>query len=227
MKIKGLWWKAITVLLLMFILVGGLLLDVPRLIILNETVRNLYFHVPMWLGMVILLAVSAFYSIMYLRNPLTKYDDYAVEFANTGILFGIMGMVSGMVWAKFTWGAYWSGDPKQNAAAVGLLIYFAYAILRGVFEDEQQRGRISAIYNIFAYAAFIPLIYVLPRLTDSLHPSNGGNPGFSAYDYDSKLRLVFYPAVVAWTLLGVWIVDLKVRWRKLNAAKTERMLEMS
>ncbi len=227
MKIKGLWWKALTVLLMLYTLVGGLLLDVPRLVILNETIRNLYFHVPMWFGMVIMLATSAVYSIKYLKNPLTKNDDYAVEFANAGILFGILGMVSGMIWAKFTWGAYWSGDPKQNAAAVGLLIYFAYAILRGVFEDEQQRNRISAIFNIFAFAAFIPLIFILPRLTDSLHPGNGGNPGFNAYDLDSKLRLVFYPSVIAWTLLGVWVVDVKTRWRKLHAVKTEQMLATS
>ena len=67
MKIKGLWWKAITVLLLMFILVGGLLFDVPRLIILNETVRNLYFHVPMWFTMIVLQATSIYYSIKFYK----------------------------------------------------------------------------------------------------------------------------------------------------------------
>ena len=225
MKMKGLWWKLITVALLLYTLLGWLLMDVPRLVILNETVRNLYFHAPMWLGMTLMLGASAYFSVKYLQKPFAKYDNYASEFANAGILFGVLGMISGMIWAKFTWGAYWSGDPKQNAAAVGLLIYFAYSILRGVFEDEQQRGRISAVYNIFAFAAYIPLIYILPRLTDSLHPGNGGNPGFNAYDLDSKLRLVFYPAVIAWTLLGVWIVDLRVRLKILQTAKTERMLE--
>jgi heme exporter protein C len=208
---KGIWWKALTVLLLLFTVVGGFLLDVPRLVILNETVRNLYFHVPMWFGMVLILGASMYYSIRYLKNPLQRYDLLAYECANVGILFGVLGMITGMIWAHFTWGKYWSGDPKQNAAAVGLLIYFAYLILRGLFEDETQRNRISAIYNIFAFCAFIPLIFVLPRLTDSLHPGNGGNPGFNAYDLDAKLRVVFYPSVIAWTLLGAWFVDVKVR----------------
>ena len=70
-----------------------------------------------------------------------------------------------MLWAKFTWGDYWSGDPKQNASAIGLLMYFAYLILRGSLSDAQQRGRIAAVYNLFAFAAVIPLIFVLPRLT--------------------------------------------------------------
>jgi heme exporter protein C len=205
------WWKILTIILLFYTLIGGLLFDVPRLFILHETIRNLYFHVPMWFGMVILLGISVVYSVRYLNNPSEKNDFYAVAFAESGILFGILGMITGMIWAKFTWGDYWSGDPKQNASAIGLLIYFAYMLLRSSFSDELQRSRISAVYNIFAYSAFIPLIFILPRLTDSLHPGNGGNPGFNAYDLDSKLRLVFYPAVIAWTLLGVWLATLKAR----------------
>jgi heme exporter protein C len=120
-----------------------------------------------------------------------------------------------MVWANYTWGEPWSGDPKQNGAAVGLLIYFAYIVLRGSFKDEQQRARISAVYNIFAFAVFIPLIYILPKLQDSLHPGDGGNPAFSSYDLDSRMRAVFYPAVIAWSLLAWWIADLRIRTRKL------------
>jgi len=95
------------------------------------------------------------------------------------------------------------------------LIYFAYLVLRGSLEDEQQRARISAVYNIFAFSAMIPLLFILPRLTDSLHPGSGGNPGFNAYDLDNKLRMVFYPAVLAWTGLGFWLTELRIRWRRL------------
>jgi heme exporter protein C len=205
------WWKWLTIALVFYTLIAGLLLEVPRLFILHETVRNLYFHVPMWFGMVILLGVSVYFSVRTLQKPQLHYDHYALAFAQSGILFGILGMLTGMVWAKFTWGDYWSGDPKQNASAIGLLIYFAYLLLRSSFQDEQQRARIASVYNIFAYATFIPLIFILPRLTDSLHPGNGGNPGFNAYDLDAKLRAVFYPAVIAWTLLGVWLSTLKAR----------------
>lgn len=204
------------VLLLLYTVVGGLLFSVPRLNILNETIRVLHFHVPMWFGMVIILSVSVFYSIRYLSNPGEKNDDQAVESANVGVLFGVLGILTGMFWAKFTWGDWWSSDPKQNAAAIGLLIYFAYFILRGSLEDVTQKARISAIYNIFAFATLVPLLFILPRLTDSLHPGSGGNPGFNAYDLDSRLRMVFYPAVVGWTLLGIWIVNLRVRYRALK-----------
>jgi heme exporter protein C len=125
-----------------------------------------------------------------------------------------------MLWAQFTWGKYWSGDPKQNGTAIGMLIYLAYIVLRGSFSDDQMRARISAIYNILAFPAFIAFIYILPRLTDSLHPGNGGNPAFNKYDLNSTMRMVFYPAVIGFTLLGIWITELKVRLRmaenKLN-----------
>ena len=88
-------------------------------------------------------------------------------------------------------------------------------------------GRLAKIpsdglpYPIFAFSALIPLLFVLPRLTDSLHPGSGGNPGFNAYDLDNNLRMVFYPAVVAWTGLGFWLTDLRIRWRRLVRATEE------
>ena len=218
------WWKILAVVLLAYTLIAGLLMDVPRLPILNETIRALYFHVTMWFGMILMLIVSVVYSIKYLRSNNLEHDDMALEFTNAAILFGVLGIATGMLWARFTWGDYWSGDPKQNASAIGLLMYFAYLVLRGSISDPQQRGRIGAVYNIFAFAAFIPLIFVLPRLTDSLHPGNGGNPGFNAYDLDSKLRMVFYPAIIGWTLLGTWIATVRVRIRKVERLLEEKIL---
>lgn len=217
-NMKKKWWKILTVILLTYSILGALLFDAPRLAILNETIRNLHFHVTMWFGMIILLTTSAIYAIKYLRSNSLKQDDLSVEFANAGVLLGILGITTGALWANYTWGEPWSGDPKQNSSAIALLIYMAYLVLRNSLEDPIQKARISSIYNIFAFATLIPLLFILPRMTDSsLHPGNGGNPGFNAYDLDSRLRLVFYPAVVAWTLLGVWIVSLRVRIRRIKA----------
>lgn len=218
------WWKILAIGLLLYTLTAGLLMDVPRLPILNETIRALHFHVTMWFGMLFALLISMIYSIRYLRGNNLKDDDVAIEFANVAILFGMLGIFTGMLWAKFAWGDYWSGDPKQNAAAIALLMYFAYLILRGSLSDNQQRGRISAIYNIFAFAAYIPLVYILPRMTDSLHPGNGGNPGFNSYDTDATLKLVFYPAIIGWILFSIWIATVRVRMRRVERTLEDRFL---
>ena len=215
-QLRKQWWKIFTVMLLVYVVYAGLLFDVPRLVILNETIRVLHFHVPMWFGMILILLASVVYAVKYLANPSVRNDVYSVELANIGVLFGVLGIATGMIWANYTWGEPWSNDPKQNASAIGLLIYFAYFVLRGSIEDESTKARISAIYNIFAFAILIPLLFILPRMTDSLHPGNGGNPGFNAYDLDNELRKVFYTAVAAWTLLGFWIASVRIRMRILK-----------
>ena len=139
------WWKVLTIVLVFYTLWAGLMFQVPRLAILNETIRALHFHVPMWFGMVVLLLISVVYSIRYLAKPSEDFDNKAIEFANTGVLFGVLGIITGMAWATFTWGEPWSNDPKQNAAAIGLLVYFAYFILRNALEEPQQKARMQGI----------------------------------------------------------------------------------
>jgi heme exporter protein C len=210
---KKTWWKVLCVLILIYTIIQGLTGIVPRQPILNETIRNVYFHVPLWFGMMTLMTASMWFSIKYLRNGQILDDEYAVEFANVAILFGILGFITGSIWGQYTWGDWLPKDPKIIAVEVGLLIYSSYFILRSSFDDEQRRARLSSIYNIFAFATFIPLVWILPRLTDSLHPGNGGNPAFGKYDMDNGMRMVFYPAIIGWTLLGVWITSLRIRLR--------------
>ncbi|MBK7408231.1 MAG: cytochrome c biogenesis protein CcsA [Saprospirales bacterium] len=189
--------------------------------ILAETIRNTYFHVPMWFAMIFLFLGAVFYSGRYLRSKRSVDDFRAFTMIRVGVLFGIMGLLTGAVWAKNTWGAYWSGDIKQNMTAICLLIYMAYFVLRQAYEDPDQRARIASVYALFAFAAMIPLLFVIPRLTDSLHPGNGGNPALGGEDLDNTMRMVFYPAIIGWFLLGLWMAQLSFRIERLK----ERLLE--
>jgi heme exporter protein C len=216
---KKYWWKIVCVLLLFYTIIGGMLMPVPALSILHETIRNLYYHVTMWFGMLTIFAVSFIYSIKYLNKATHERDIIASEAANVGLLFGTLGLVTGSIWAKFTWGSYWSNDPKELCAAIAWLIYMAYFVLRNSFSDIDKRARISAVYNVFAFVLVIPILFVIPRMTDSLHPGNGGNPGFNTYDLDSDLRKVFYPAIIGWTLLAVWLLNLRVRMKRIELKK--------
>ncbi len=196
---------------------SGPALTFPFRNILRETIRNTYFHVPMWFAMIFIFIGSVIYSLRYLRHQRADDDRYAAALTTTGIVLGILGLFTGMVWANYTWGRPWSGDIKQNMTAIALLVYMAYFVLRFSLEDNEVRARVSAAYNIFAFAALIPLIFVIPRLTDSLHPGNGGNPALGSEDLDNTMRLVFYPAVIGWTLIGYWMSQLLWRTNKLKA----------
>ena len=196
-------------------------IDYPFRNILKETIRNTYFHVPLWFAMIFLFLYSFVQSIRYLRTGDADADLRAQALTMTGILYGVLGLLTGAIWAKHTWGAYWSWDVKQNMTAVALLIYLAYFVLRGSFEDPEKKARLSAVYTIFAFCALIPLIYVVPRLTDSLHPGSGGNPAFGSDDLDNTMRLVFYPAIIGWTLLGFWAASLAYRYERLKMRMEE------
>lgn len=224
------WWKILSFLLLVYTIVAGFLLDVPRLFILNETIRNLYFHVCMWFGMMILFGTSFWYSIRYLRGFDLRNDIFAVHFASMGSFFGILGYLTGTIWVSVTWvtdqgqsfGAVLK-EPKLIGAAIALLIYGAYFVLRGSFTDMDKKARVSAVYNIFAFVMLFPSIWIIPRLVGSLHPgapgSDSGNPALNRNDMDSTMRMVFYPAVIGWTLLGVWLATLRIRVQLIRDKK--------
>lgn len=191
----------------------GFLGPVPAMPILHETIRNLYFHVTMWMAMIVLMLVNAIYGIKYLRSNNLYHDLVAEESARMALVFATAGMITGMVWANYTWGAPWVNDPQLNGTAATMLIYAAYLVLRNAIPDELKRARLAAVYGIFAFMMMWVFIMVLPKLNDSLHPGKGGNPGFNKYDLDSNMRMVFYPAVIGWTLLGIWLMSLRVRIR--------------
>ncbi|MFM7217890.1 MAG: cytochrome c biogenesis protein CcsA [Bacteroidota bacterium] len=218
MRIAGLaYWKWLCMILLTYTVWRGLLIDVPELPILHQSIRNLFFHVTIWFAMIILMAASIHYGIRYLRTGDIKNDIMASSCIHTGILTGVLGLLTGSLWARNTWGAWWVNDAKLNGAAAAMLVYLAYLVLRGSIDDANKRARVAAVYSIFAFTLMLVFIMVLPRLTDSLHPGNGGNPGFSSYDLDSKMRTVFYPGVIGWTLLGAWITQIEFRIRSLSS----------
>lgn len=199
------------VLLICYSIVGGFLLPVPDLPVLRGTIRMLYLHVPMWFTMLWLLLLSCVMSVSYLKSRREQRAVFAVELVKTGIFFGVLGLITGMLWARYTWGAWWHFDPKQNASAATLVLYGVYLLVyRGVPEGE-FRWRVLSVYNVLAFVLAVLLIFVFPRLTDSLHPGAGGNPAFNIYDLHGTMRLVFYPAVVGWLALGTCLANLSFR----------------
>lgn len=224
---KKWWWKITGIVLLVYTCTAGFGIfwknDVPRLPQLQETVRNLYFHVCMWFAMMILFIVSVVNAVKYLRTSNLKYDNISRQYAVVGIFFGLMGYATGAIWMSFTWAdpnepaagsfSQIAREPKLIGTAIALMIYFAYLVLRDSIQDLDKKARISAVYNIFAFAFLFPSIWIIPRLLPSLHPGGegSGNPALNFKESTPMMKLVFYPAIIGWTLIGVWITTLKIR----------------
>jgi heme exporter protein C len=219
------WWKFAGLALLFYVVAGGFLFDVPQLPVVRESIRNIYFHVGMWFSMMFILAVSLVFSMRYLRHARPEDDLKALAAVKTGLVFGFLGLLTGMVWAHFTWGRFWVNDPKLNGAVVGLLAYLAYLVLRGSVEGEQKRGRLAAVYNLFAFVLYFVFIMILPRLgVSSIHPGTDGNPALATGDLDPAMRKVFFPAIMAWFIMAWWVFTVFCRIDRLRY-RVQELLE--
>ena len=207
--------KALIAVWMTVVIVAGFTLSAAtKLPILEQTARNLYFHVPMWFTMMAAYFTSAYFGFKDLKTEDLTWDVKAAEATRIAMLFGVLGMLTGIMWSRFTWflgtGKWWGSDPKQVMAAVQLLIGGAYFVLRSGLENPRTRARISAVYSLFSAVSVIFLLYVLPRLTNSLHPGAGGNPAFDKIT-DPTMRLVFYPAILGFFGIAWWLYQQRVR----------------
>lgn len=206
------------------VVVAGFLVNIPRINILEHTARNLYFHVPMWFTMMAAVGVSGYHSFRLLQTGSLISDIRAMQAARVGAWFGILGLLTGIVWSKFTWyvgtDVWWNFDPRQTMASLQLLIYGSYFVLRSALEDPDRRAKIAAVYNLFAVTTTPFLLYVIPRQLESLHPGAEGNPAFSDFT-EPVMRLIFYPAIIGFIGL-FWVLytqRVRISWIKYRVSR--------
>jgi heme exporter protein C len=206
-------WKYIVALWMTAVITVGFLIPIPEIPILEESARNLFLHVPMWFTMMISFLMAFWYSIRYLNDENMKFDLKAETATAVGLAFGVCGLLTGSLWARFTWGAWWTfAEPRMNLSALAMLIFVAYFILRSAFNDPEKRAKISAVYNIFGITTIPFLLYIIPRQLPSLHPGADGNPAFSELTAP-ELRYIFYPAIIGFAGIAFWMMDIVNRYK--------------
>lgn len=243
MKRSAFWslaYKVLAVALLLYGLTYGLTARLPELPGLAQSSRNLFYHVPMWFVVIVMMSMSLYHSIRLLRltdpdltpsMPPLLADIRAREAARLGMLFMVLGLVTGTVWGRVAWkphlawtdpAAWWTNDPIIICALISLLIYLAYFLLRSSFAEPEQRARIAAAYNIFAFATLIPLYFIVPKMLPGLHPTSadsdagGGSFIFMREGIDNTYRFLLYPSLLGFILLAVWAYEVRTRLESLR-----------
>jgi len=122
-----------------------------------------------------------------------------------GLIFPLRATVSGAVFSKLTWGAYWNWDPRQTTIFVLLLIYAAYVTLRMTMRDERARASSSAVYALFSFIAVPFLVFILPRMFFSLHPSPVLNET-GRIDMDAVMLGTLVLSLIDMTLIYIWLM---------------------
>lgn len=201
------WWKWLIFLVMSVIIWFSFTTPAPQQQI-GEASRIFYYHIPQAWICVIAFAMSAYYSIKYLRKRSGLDDDLAADSARLGLLFCVLATLTGAIFAKVTWGAFWNWDPRQTSIFILLLIYGAYFALRSAIEDEDRRAALSSAYAIFAFVTVPFLVFVIPRMVPSLHPSDSVINKDLKFTMGPQVRTIFFASLVAFTVIFFWIFNL-------------------
>jgi heme exporter protein C len=182
---------------------------------IGESSRILFFHVPMaWASFIgfIAAAVSSGRYLFGSRDP--RHDRSAAAAIELGLVFGVLATVTGALWARIMWGAYWNWDPRQTSILISLLFYGAYLALRAAVDDGETRGRLSAAYALLGIVVTPFLFWIVPRITYSLHPEPVINVQ-GKVEMESRMSQVLYASGIGFAALFFWIHNLQCRIRAL------------
>lgn len=206
------WWKILIFVLMCWVIVTAFILPAPQQMI-GEASRIFYFHVPQaWVAVVAFLW-SMIYSIKYLRRNDMVDDDAALSAAELGLIFCFLATVTGSLFAKVTWQSFWNWDPRETSIFILLLIYGAYFALRSAIEDPERKAKLAAVYSIFAFVTVPFLVFIVPRVMPSLHPSDSIVDKSGKIAMSPETMMVFFPSLAAFTLLFFWMFSLARRVR--------------
>lgn len=200
------------------VIVLALLYPIPYIPALGDKARILFFHVPMAWTSVAAFFMSMFFSIKYLTKKDILYDLKAASAAGLGLLFCILATVTGAVWAKFNWGAFWNWDPRQTSIFLLLLIYGAYFALRSAVASEDSRAKLASVYSILGFVTVPFFIFVVPRIVSSLHPEPIINVQ-GKIKMDTGMLLIFVASLISFMVLFFWILNLRIRMSKIMLDK--------
>lgn len=183
--------------------------------------RILFFHVPVaWVSFVAFITAGV-WSLLYLTRGRTRRQDLAAATAvELGLVFCVLATLTGSVWSRIEWGAFWNWDPRQTSIVLAMIFYAAYLVLRSAVEDDQARARLSASYALLGLVVAPFLYFVLPRITFSLHPEPVVNTG-GGVEMESRMLWVLLSGATGFTALFFWMHNLALRTKLLAARNDE------
>jgi heme exporter protein C len=173
----------------------------------GEVQRIFYIHVPAFSGAFVAFAATVVGGVMYLRTKQVKWDTLALAGVEVGLTLGLVNLTTGMVWERPTWGTWWTWDPRLTWAAIMILTYAAYLMLRNSVENPEQRRRFASVYGILAMATVIMTLIITRVRSDTIHPVVIGPSPQNAqggFEFTARIGMVVGINSAVWSILVVW-----------------------
>ena len=175
-----------------------------------------YFHVPSAYAMYVAWAAAAVGSLLYLWKRDERWDALAVAGAEVGMVYCLIVLTTGPLWARKAWGVYWTWDPRLTTSTITVLVYLAYLLFRNGIDNRQTRARFGSIYAILAFLS-VPLTFYSARLFRSIHPVVYGNENPDAqggFSVGASMTQTLMISMIGFCILFSALVIL--RWRQLG-----------
>ncbi len=234
---KSIVWKIILFVLMTFVIVAGISFEIvkspsewyqfPMIPGLEEKAKIIFFHVPTaWLASIAFL-MAMIYGVKYLIKGNLDNDAKSNAALQLGFIFSILATVTGSIWAKFTWGAFWHWDPRETSIFILLLIYGSLFALRSAIENEDKRARLSAVYSIIAFLTVPFFIFIMPRIMTGLHPGSANDDTSGPvvdFKMDANMMLVFYLSLFAFTILYFWMWRISYKSIIINDKLSKKLI---
>ncbi len=175
----------------------------------GDVQRIFYFHVGIAWVAGLALFVTFICSIIYLwRGENRKYDIIASASVEIGVVFGVMVLASGMLWARPVWNTWWTWDPRLTTTAICEFLYVAYLMLRGAVDDPQRRARFSAVYGVIAFAS-VPITYFSTKWFNTIHPDLFN--GQSLSPLTDTMKPAMFISLAAFTLVYITLLRMRAK----------------
>jgi heme exporter protein C len=209
------WWKILTGVLIGAVVILVFLMPPPQKE-LGDISRIFFFHVPVAWVTVLAFLVAMVNSILYLSRKEPVYDLQAAISSQLGFLFAILATISGAIFARNAWGSFWNWDPRETSVFILLLIYGAYLALRSAIESEDRKANLSAVYSILAFITVPFLVFVVPRVFQSLHPTDTIVNSQVKFQMPPLILFIFLGSLLGFSLLFFWMYNLEVKLTVLH-----------
>src|SRR4030042_60525 len=189
--------------LLFLTAVGMVFFYAPLEAIMGQVQRVFYFHVAnAWVGMLGFL-VAATAGVAVLRKGDRKWDIIGFAAVEISLVFFFIAIVSGSIWARGSWGTWWTWDPRLTTAAIVELVYAAYLMLRQGIEDPDRRAPSGRVYAVLSFIS-VPLTFIAIRIFRTIHPVviGGGAEGSSgSFDMSPRMFQTFIFSLLTFSLI--------------------------
>jgi len=183
------------------------LIYAPTEATMGDLQRIFYFHVPSaWVGFLAFTIVFVA-SIQWLRTKKTFWDALAASAAEVGIMFTTLALMTGSLWAKPAWGAWWDWDPRLTTTLMLWLVYVSYLMLRSAVENPSQRASLSAVVGIVGFLD-VPIVLMSIRWWRTIHPVV---LSASSFDLDGSMLATLLVCLGAFTLLMIYLLKLRLK----------------